>query len=79
MMTSTPELEHTVAALRAGGVAALDTEFVWDRTFYPTLGLVQLAAADGDAWLWDALSPASPSPLFPPIPSLLPLTPSITS
>jgi ribonuclease D len=49
--------------LRAGGVAALDTEFVWDRTFYPTLGLVQLAAADGDAWLWDALSPASPSPL----------------
>ncbi len=32
---------------------AVDTEFVWERTFYPELGLVQLAIDQERAWLLD--------------------------
>lgn len=47
-------LVPVVARLRAEGLAALDTEFVWTRTYFPRLGIVQLAAADGTAWVADA-------------------------
>lgn len=50
--------------VRRAGVAALDTEFVWDRTFFPALGVVQLGAPNREAWLFDALSPeVDPAPL----------------
>jgi ribonuclease D len=63
MLTCTADLEAIVADVRRDGIAALDTEFVWDRTFVPALGLVQLGGAKGEAWLLDALSPADPAPL----------------
>lgn len=39
-------LESMVARAREHGVVALDTEFVWERTFYPALGLVQVGFGD---------------------------------
>ena len=54
IITSDTALAPIVARLRAEGIAALDTEFVWNRTYFPRLGIVQLAAADGTAWVADA-------------------------
>jgi ribonuclease D len=42
---------------------ALDTEFVWERTFYPILGLVQMALVDGTCHLIDAVAVPDLSPL----------------
>jgi len=36
-------LAEAVEGARRSGVVAIDTEFVWERTYYPRLGLVQLA------------------------------------
>jgi ribonuclease D len=41
-------LADATARARAAGVAALDTEFVWERTYFPRLGLIQLAWPEGD-------------------------------
>ena len=54
IIESHTELVPVVARLRAEGLASLDTEFVWTRTYFPRLGIVQLAAADGTAWVADA-------------------------
>ncbi len=49
MITSAAQLDGLrLKALQAGRIA-LDTEFVWERTYYPRLGLVQ-AALPGDRW-----------------------------
>ena len=42
---------------------ALDTEFVWNRTYYPKLGVIQLALANGDCYLIDPVAIADLSPL----------------
>ncbi len=42
------ELAALVDRILAAGVVALDTEFVWERTFFPRLGLVQVALGAGD-------------------------------
>ncbi len=39
-----------------GGVLALDTEFVWERTYYPRLGVVQLNTAYEHPFLIDAVA-----------------------
>ena len=63
MIRNTPELTHVCEALRQRGVAAVDTEFVWSRTYRPRLGLVQVGSAAGEGWAIDCLSGASPAPL----------------
>jgi len=40
-------LADAVQRARLAGVAAIDTEFVWERTYFPRLGLVQLAWPEG--------------------------------
>ena len=50
MIRNAVELNEVCAALRAGGLAALDTEFVWRSTNRPKLALVQLGATDGTSW-----------------------------
>ena len=60
IIESDEALAPVVARLRGEGLAALDTEFVWTRTYFPRLGIVQLAAADGTAWVADAAA-AGPS------------------
>ena len=47
LIRNTPDLKEACDALVAGGVAALDTEFVWRATFRPHLAIVQMAGADG--------------------------------
>jgi ribonuclease D len=55
MMISTSEaLKEAVQCAREGGAVGIDTEFIWDRTYYPTLGLVQIGYPDGEAVLIDA-------------------------
>ena len=53
MIDSTAALVDLVdEALRQDAVA-LDTEFVWERTYYPALGLVQLGWSEDDVFLID--------------------------
>ncbi|MDX9867219.1 MAG: HRDC domain-containing protein [Kiritimatiellia bacterium] len=75
----TPTLITTAAGLAAlntrllcAEAVALDTEFFWERTFYPVLGLVQLATPDG-CWLADVVRLGDLSALAPLIAS-----PSVT-
>lgn len=63
MIRNSAEFAETCAALTKGGVAALDTEFVWRGTYRPLLSLVQLGAADGTSWLEDCLLGLDTAPL----------------
>ena len=56
-MIDTPDklAELVERAIQSGGVG-LDTEFRWERTYYPQLGLVQVALADGSCHLVDTLA-----------------------
>ena len=47
LIRNTPDLKEACDALVAGGVAALDTEFVWRASFRPHLAIVQMVGADG--------------------------------
>lgn len=54
MINTRAALEEVVSRILDEGSVALDTEFFWERTFYPRLGLVQLGLADGSCRLVDA-------------------------
>ena len=55
LITTSAGLEQVVERLQHADAVAVDTEFFWERTFYPILGLVQLATADGACWLIDTV------------------------
>lgn len=55
MITSLNELRKLTEKARAKDAVALDTEFVWNRTYFPRLGLIQLALSDEDCYLIDPL------------------------
>ena len=59
LLRNASDLASVCATLRAGGVAALDTEFVWNRTYRPRMGLVQLGSAVGEGWALDCLTGTS--------------------
>ena len=40
----------------SAGAVALDTEFVWEKTYYPILGLIQVGYPDGSVDLIDGVS-----------------------
>lgn len=54
MITTTEALAEAVRAAKEAGAVGIDTEFIWDRTYYPTLGLVQIGYPDGRCVLVDA-------------------------
>ncbi|WP_269525799.1 ribonuclease D [Coraliomargarita parva] len=54
MITTTEALEEAVQRALKAGAVGIDTEFVWDRTYYPTLGVVQIGYPDEHAELIDA-------------------------
>jgi ribonuclease D len=56
-------LERLVAALRHASMAAVDTEFVREKTYYPKLCLIQVATA-GDVACIDCLAPLDLKPVF---------------
>lgn len=55
-MIDTPDgLEEMADRLqRPGSCLAFDTEFVWERTYYPGLGIVQVGTEEGEVYLVDA-------------------------
>ena len=63
LLRNAPDLAAVCDRLRADGVAALDTEFVWTSTYRPRMGLVQLGSASGEGWALDCLTGASTAPL----------------
>ena len=56
------ELKALVQQARQTDAVALDTEFVWERTYYPQLGLIQIALSDEDCFLIDPCSIKDLSP-----------------
>lgn len=63
MIRNAAELSAVCSARRRDGLAALDTEFVWNRTYRARLGLVQIGSADGGADAVDCLLGTLPSAL----------------
>ncbi len=56
-MIDTPDaLAALIDRARAARAVALDTEFVWERSFYPDLGLVQVGLGGDDTHLVDPLA-----------------------
>jgi ribonuclease D len=64
LLTTTEDLEAFVAKAQKAGRLAIDTEFVWERTYRPVLGVVQVAT-DDVALVLDAKALPSLAPLFP--------------
>jgi len=56
MISNAQELKELVERARQTDSVALDTEFVWERTYYPQLGLIQLALSDEDCHLIDPIA-----------------------
>lgn len=63
MITTQEDLQALILRARATDAVALDTEFVWERTYYPNLGLIQLALSDEECYLIDPLTLTDLSPL----------------
>ena len=63
IIATTSDLIELVARARKTDAVALDTEFVWERTYYPQLGLIQIALSDEDCVLVDPLAIEDLSPL----------------
>jgi len=57
-MQTAEELSEGCGELRRQGVAALDTEFVWMRTYRAEMGIVQLAGRDGTGGAFDCRAEA---------------------
>jgi ribonuclease D len=64
LLTTAAELETFADEARRARRIALDTEFVWERTYRPVLGVVQVAT-DDTALVLDARALPSFEPLFP--------------
>jgi ribonuclease D len=63
MISTTEAFADAVRRARAAGAVGVDTEFIWDRTYYPTLGLIQIGYPDGHCELVDAPAIEDWSPL----------------
>lgn len=55
MITSSEQLRELTEKARSTDAVAIDTEFIWTRTYYPRLGLIQIALSDEDCYLIDPL------------------------
>lgn len=57
------DLDILMRQARQTDAVALDTEFVWERTYFPKLGLIQIALSDEDCFLIDPLAISDLQPL----------------
>lgn len=57
------ELADLCARLRRQDTVALDVEFVWRKTYFPRIALIQVAGADGSAAIVDPLTLSDTAPL----------------
>ena len=53
LIDSAEALQEICTKIVETGRVAVDTEFFWERTFYPELGIVQLGIDQDKAWLLD--------------------------
>lgn len=63
LVSSPAALAAITTRARQCGLAAIDTEFVWTRTYFPALGIIQIALSESDAYLVDAPAVDDWSPL----------------
>ena len=63
IITDPADLARLCDAIRAQGSVALDTEFVWEKTYHPNLATVQAALPDGTCTIVDVLAVTDLSPL----------------
>ncbi len=62
MVEDAAGVDEVVAAARAAGTCALDTEFLWEKTYAPQLCLAQVAVGE-TIWLIDPLAGAPLEPI----------------
>ena len=63
-LIDTPDaLETLVNRALDAPCVGIDTEFVWEQTYYPRLGIVQVGLAENDSHLIDAVTLSDLSPL----------------
>ncbi|MEA3469935.1 MAG: HRDC domain-containing protein [Thermodesulfobacteriota bacterium] len=63
MITTAEDLKALMERAHKTDAVALDTEFIWERTFYPKLGLIQLALSNEECFLIDPCALEDLSPL----------------
>ena len=63
MITSSTALQNIISEISETGICAVDTEFVWERTYMPALGLIQIGANRDLTGLIDPLAPLDTAPL----------------
>ncbi len=63
LIQNTRDLENLIHLARQTDAVALDTEFVWERTYFPKLGLIQIGLSDEDCYLIDPIAVDDLSPL----------------
>ena len=56
MIDTTEGLSELIEKARQSGCVALDTEFVWERTYYPRLGIVQVGWSERESFLVDTVA-----------------------
>ncbi len=65
LIDSAAAVEELADLARQRGRLAFDTEFVWERTYFPKLGVVQVALDERNCHLIDATNPDVIAPLGP--------------
>lgn len=63
MIETTKQLADLMVRAQRVDAVGLDTEFVWERTYFPRLGLVQLSLPQNECFLIDPLAIEDLSPL----------------
>lgn len=63
MIASSDSLKAFIEQIKKCDSIAIDTEFVWERTYFPKLGLIQIALPDGTCELIDPIAIDDLSPL----------------
>lgn len=63
LIRTLPELTAACEQVRASGILALDTEFVWRSTYRPRLGIVQMGCGGEASWAVDVMQGFDPAPL----------------
>lgn len=63
ILKNSVEFQALCGAAREGGWIALDTEFVWMRTYYAEMGIVQMGVAGGECRILDCRKGMSPAAL----------------
>lgn len=63
MIDTAEGLQQLIDRAKRAEAVALDTEFVWERTFYPNLGLIQIGLSEEEVYLVDAVALRDLSPL----------------